>query len=57
MGALAHGGHALLGVGQAHDELFEMLEMFFDRAIYYAAVGYEQELARAPHEAGVLMAF
>jgi len=38
-------------------ELFEMLEMFFDRAIYYAAVGYEQELARAPHEAGVLMAF
>ena len=38
-------------------ELFQMLEMFFDRAIYYAAVGYEQELARAPHEAGVLMAF
>ena len=28
-------------------ELLQMLEMFFDRAIYYAAVGYEEELARA----------
>jgi hypothetical protein len=27
-------------------ELFRMLEMFFDRAIYYASVGYEQEIAR-----------
>lgn len=27
-------------------ELLQMLEMFFDRAIYYAAVGYEQEMAR-----------
>ncbi len=28
-------------------ELLQMLEMFYDRAIYYAAVGYEQEVARA----------
>ena len=28
-------------------ELLQMLEMFFDRAIYYAAVGYEEEVARA----------
>jgi hypothetical protein len=28
-------------------ELLQMLEMFFDRAIYYAAVGYEQEAAAA----------
>jgi hypothetical protein len=27
-------------------ELLQMLEMFFDRAIYYAAVGYEDEVAR-----------
>ena len=27
-------------------ELLQMLELFFDRAIYYAAVGYEQEVAR-----------
>jgi hypothetical protein len=27
-------------------ELLQMLEMFFDRAIYYAAVGYEEEVAR-----------
>jgi hypothetical protein len=27
-------------------ELLQMLEMFFDRGIYYAAVGYEEELAR-----------
>ena len=35
-------------------ELLQMLEMFFDRAIYYAAVGYEEEVARAPREAGML---
>ena len=28
-------------------ELLEMLEMFFDRAIYYAAEGYEQEMVGA----------
>jgi hypothetical protein len=28
-------------------ELLQMLEMFFDRAIYYAAVGYEETQARA----------
>jgi len=27
-------------------ELLQMLEMFFDRAIYYAAVGYEEEVGR-----------
>jgi len=37
-------------------ELLQMLEMFFDRAIYYAAVGYEEELARAPRVAGMLRA-
>lgn len=31
-------------------ELLQMLEMFFDRAIYYAAVGHEQEVARARQE-------
>jgi hypothetical protein len=31
-------------------ELLQMLEMFFDRAIYYAAVGYEDEVARAARE-------
>jgi hypothetical protein len=31
-------------------ELLQMLEMFFDRAIYYAAVGYEEEVARASRE-------
>ena len=31
-------------------ELLQMLEMFFDRAIYYAAVGYEEQQAgRAPN--------
>ena len=35
-------------------ELLQMLEMFFDRAIYYAAVGYEQEVARAPGDASML---
>jgi len=34
-------------------ELLQMLEMFFDRAIYYAAVGYEEEAARW-HEKGAL---
>jgi hypothetical protein len=37
-------------------ELLQMLEMFFDRAIYYAAVGYEDEVARVPHETGALRA-
>ena len=37
-------------------ELLQMLEMFFDRAIYYAAVGYEEEASRSPHEAGALRA-
>lgn len=27
-------------------ELLQMLEMFFDRAIYYAALGYEEEISR-----------
>jgi len=31
-------------------ELLQMLEMFFDRAIYYAAVGYEEEVARQSRE-------
>src|SRR5579863_2054355 len=31
-------------------ELLQMLEMFFDRAIYYAAVGYEEEAARNVRE-------
>ena len=35
-------------------ELLQMLEMFFDRAIYYAAVGYEEEVAQAPREADML---
>jgi hypothetical protein len=37
-------------------ELLQMLEMFFDRAIYFAAVGYEQEVARATREESVLRA-
>jgi hypothetical protein len=32
-------------------ELLQMLEMFFDRAIYYAAVGYEEQLERMSSEA------
>jgi hypothetical protein len=28
-------------------ELLQMLEMFFDRAIYYAAIGHEEETSRA----------
>ncbi len=31
-------------------ELLQMLEMFFDRAIYYAAVGYEEEVVRSLRE-------
>ncbi len=31
-------------------ELLQMLEMFFDRAIYYAAVGYEEQIARTAQE-------
>lgn len=37
-------------------ELLQMLEMFFDRAIYFAAVGFEEEAARAPREEGALRA-
>ena len=37
-------------------ELLQMLEMFFDRAIYYAAVGYEEEVGRAGREEGALRA-
>jgi hypothetical protein len=37
-------------------ELLQMLEMFFDRAIYYAAVGHEGEVARATREEGALRA-
>ena len=37
-------------------ELLQMLEMFFDRAIYYAAVGYEEEVARHPLELSELRA-
>lgn len=31
-------------------ELLQMLEMFFDRAIYYASVGYEEAVARDARE-------
>jgi hypothetical protein len=37
-------------------ELLQMLEMFFDRAIYYGVVGYEEEVARAAHETAALRA-
>ena len=37
-------------------ELLQMLEMFFDRAIYYAAVGYEEELARPARKDAALKA-
>lgn len=30
-------------------ELLQMLEMFFDRAIYYATAGYEEEMTSRPH--------
>ena len=36
-------------------KLLEMLEQFFDRAIYYAAVGYEQWQAK-PKELGTAVA-
>ena len=37
-------------------ELLQMLEMFFDRAIYFAAVGYEEAVARYPRPEGALQA-
>jgi hypothetical protein len=37
-------------------ELLQMLEMFFDRAIYFAAVGYEEAVARSPRLEGALQA-
>ncbi|MGB8062689.1 MAG: hypothetical protein WCF26_12390 [Candidatus Sulfotelmatobacter sp.] len=37
-------------------ELLQMLEMFFDRAIYYAAVGYEEAAARMAEEKAALRA-
>lgn len=35
-------------------ELLQMLEMFFDRAIYYAVIGYEEDVARSAREEGAL---
>jgi len=46
--------HAIEIMGEL--ELLQMLEMFSDRAIYYAAVGYEEEVARHVHETGALRA-
>jgi hypothetical protein len=37
-------------------ELLQMLEMFFDRAIYYAVVGYEDEVGRTAAKEGLLQA-
>lgn len=37
-------------------ELLQMLEMFFDRAIYFAAVGYEEQIARASRPEGAVRA-
>jgi hypothetical protein len=37
-------------------ELLQMLEMFFDRAIYFAVVGYEEEVVRAAREESALRA-
>jgi len=37
-------------------ELLQMLEMFFDRAIYYAVVGYEEEVGRAAGKEATLRA-
>jgi len=34
-------------------ELLQMLEMFFDRAIYYAAVGYEEQVGHVTQEEAV----
>jgi hypothetical protein len=46
--------HAIEIMGEL--ELLQMLEMIFDRAMYYAAVGYEEEVARQVHETGALRA-
>lgn len=37
-------------------ELLQMLEMFFDRAIHFAAVGYEEETNRETRDFGALRA-
>jgi hypothetical protein len=37
-------------------ELLQMLEMFFDRAIYYAAVGYEEQETGPPRRTETLRA-
>jgi hypothetical protein len=37
-------------------ELLQMLEMFFDRAIYYGALGYEEEVVRARRDISSLRA-
>jgi len=37
-------------------ELLQMLERFFDHAIYFAAVGYEQEVERRGREENVALA-
>jgi hypothetical protein len=37
-------------------ELLQMLGMFFDRAIYYSAMGYEEEVVRARQDVGSLKA-
>ena len=37
-------------------ELLQMLEMFFDRAIYYSAVGYEEAATRMADEKAALRA-
>jgi hypothetical protein len=37
-------------------ELLQMLEMFFDRAIYYAALGYQEEVECARQDVGSLRA-
>ena len=37
-------------------ELLQMLEMFFDRAMYYASVGYEEEVGRTVGEEAALQA-
>jgi hypothetical protein len=37
-------------------ELLQMLEMFFDRAIYFVAAGYEEEITRETRDLGALRA-
>jgi hypothetical protein len=37
-------------------ELLQMLEMFFDRAIYFVAAGYEEESTRETRDLGALRA-